>query len=174
MKTTDLVQTALFAALICVSAPLSVPLFGVPLSCATFAVMMAGAVLKEKGVLSVGLYLIMGMIGLPVFAGFSGGIGSLIGMTGGYLIGYLPLAYACALAFRNRDSQISPLPKMLIGTLVLYAIGTGWFVFVTKMRFTASLAICVYPFLPGDLIKIVAVLKLAPVVEKRLSRSSVI
>ena len=88
-----MVRTALFSGILCVLAPVALPVPGspVPLSLATFAVYLTGMILGTKqGVLSVLVYLFLGTVGLPVFSGFSGGIGILLGPTGGYLLGYIP------------------------------------------------------------------------------------
>ena len=90
MKTKDMTLVAVMAALICVAGPLTVAVGPIPLSLCSFAVYLAGAVLGVKrGALAVALYLLIGAIGVPVFSGFSGGLQKLVGVTGGYLAGYL-------------------------------------------------------------------------------------
>ena len=91
IKTKDLTLTAVMAAIICIAGPLTVAVGPIPLSLATFAIYLAGAVLGPKrGTAAVALYLLIGMIGVPVFSGFTGGFQKLAGVTGWYLIGYLP------------------------------------------------------------------------------------
>ena len=88
IKTLDMTTIAVMAALICVAGPLTIPAGPIPLSLATFAVYLAGSVLgRKKGTIAVGLYLLIGIIGVPVFSGFSGGFQKLAGVTGGYLVG---------------------------------------------------------------------------------------
>ena len=109
MKTRDMTIIAVMAALICVAGPLSVSIGPIPLSLASFAVYMAGAVLgAKKGTLAVGIYLLLGLVGLPVFSGFSGGFQKLIGVTGGYLVGYLPCALITGLAVKPDDPESGP------------------------------------------------------------------
>ena len=161
MKTRDITIVAVMAALLCVAGPLTVSVGPIPLSLATFVVYLAGAVLGAKrGTLAVAIYLLLGLVGLPVFSGFTGGFQKLIGVTGGYLVGYLPCALITGLAVRPDSPEIGPrwrLPAfMAMGTVVLYAIGTAWFMFQTKNSLAASLGMCVVPFLPGDAAKIVA------------------
>ena len=177
MRVINMTETALMAALIAVLSPVAVPLAGqVPVSLATFAVMLAAAVLKEKsGTLAVLVYILLGMIGMPVFAGWSSGTAVLFGMTGGYIIGYLPLAWltgrAAAMAAAHTPYSYPLLVSgALLGTLVLYGIGTAWFMAYTGMGIAASLAACVLPFLPGDALKIAAVAVLAPRLEKVLNK----
>lgn len=161
-------------AVIAVLSPLSIPLSTqVPISLATFAVMLGGAVLGSKeGTICTALYLLLGAIGIPVFAGYSSGIGILFGMTGGYLIGYLPLAYLTGLAWEKKKGIVPLVIGMVIGTAVLYAIGTAWFMYVTKMSLGASLAACVLPFLPGDAVKIIVVALVAPRLRSALKHTA--
>lgn len=93
MKTRELCEVALMTSLFCIAAPLTIPIGPIPLSLATLLVYLAGALLgRKKGTMAVGLYLLIGAAGLPVFSGFSGGIHKLAGVTGGYLIGYVVCA----------------------------------------------------------------------------------
>ena len=162
MKTRDMTLIAVMAALICVAGPLSIAIGPIPLSLATFAVYMAGAVLGwKKGALAVLIYLLIGIVGVPVFSGFSGGVQRLAGVTGGYLIGYLPCALITGLGASEEPPRSSKpdwrlFALMVAGTAVLYSIGTAWFMLQTGNALAASLGMCVIPFLPGDAIKIVA------------------
>lgn len=164
MNTKQLTAAALMAALICVLAPLSIPLAGqVPVSLATLAVMLSGALIGSKaGTLSALIYLLLGFIGIPVFAGWTSGAGILFGMTGGYLFGYLPLAFVTGLFYEKKESPLSLFLGMLAGTVILYVLGTLWFMKYTGMALVASLSACVIPFLPGDLLKMILVVILAP------------
>ena len=161
MKIKDMTLTAVMAALICIAGPLTVAAGPVPLSLATFAVYLAGAVLgKKRGTIATALYLLIGLIGVPVFSGFSGGFQKLAGVTGGYLAGYLPCAFLAGLGAERMEKTGRKwiLPAMLVlGTAVLYTIGTAWFMIQTKNSFGAALGLCVLPFLPGDAVKIIAV-----------------
>ena len=160
MNTRELTIIALMTALICVAGPLSIAIGPIPLSLATFAVYLAGAVLGSKrGAISVALYLLIGAIGVPVFAGFTAGIPKLIGVTGGYLVGYLPCVVIVGLAEKLMGEKTAVWHfglTMVAGTIVLYIIGTAWFMVQTHNPLGAALGMCVLPFLPGDAIKIVA------------------
>lgn len=180
ITTQDLVLCALCAAVTCILAPLSVPLAGeVPVSLATFAVLLSGILLGAKtGGLSQVIYVLLGSVGVPVFAGWTGGLGITIGVTGGYIIGYIPMAFVAGFLYHLYGRNASGIRKyavmfvsMFLATAVLYILGTAWFMIQTHMTLTASLAACVIPFLPGDLIKIIAVMLVAPPVEAALKRA---
>jgi biotin transport system substrate-specific component len=180
MSTNDLVLCALCAAVTCILAPLSVPLAGeVPISLATFAVLLSGILLGAKfGALSQLIYVLLGSVGVPVFAGWTGGIGITLGMTGGYIIGYIPMAFVAGLIYYRFGRNESGARKyavmfaaMFLATAVLYILGTAWFMVQTKMTLAASLAACVIPFLPGDLIKIIAVMLAALPIEVALKKA---
>ncbi len=160
MKVKDMTLTAVMAALVCIAGPLTIPAGPIPLSLATLAVYLAGAVLgKKRGTLAVALYLLIGIIGVPVFSGFSGGFQKLAGVTGGYLVGYLPCAFLSGLGAERaeEESRIWILPaKMAAGTAVLYTIGTAWFMIQSGNALGTALSLCVVPFLPGDAVKIAA------------------
>ena len=97
------------------------------------------------------VYLLMGAIGLPVFAGFQGGMGSLLGYSGGYIFSFPIMVYVIS----KLKTRVPIVLACIIGSVICYFIGTLWFMFVTKMNLSASLMMCVVPFIPGDLIKIV-------------------
>ena len=165
-------MTAIFSALLCVLAPLSVPLGGlVPISLATFVIYLASALLDVRSsVLSVIVYILLGAVGLPVFSGWQGGVGKLLGVTGGYIIGYIPMAFVISIA-RSRFSRKWALPvSMICGTLVLYVIGTAWFVFQTENPILSALSSCVLPFIPGDAVKIALACGFSFALKRPLSR----
>lgn len=175
MKTKDMTIVAVMAALLCVVGPLTIAIGPIPLSLATFAIYLAGAVLGAKqGALAVALYLLLGLVGIPVFSGFTGGFQKLIGVTGGYLVGYLPCALLTGLAVPPDRPETGPrwrLPAfMVLGTAALYLTGTAWFMLQTHNGLMASLGMCVFPFLPGDAVKIAAATLLAEPLRKAVYR----
>ena len=134
---------------------------------------LAAAVLgSRKGTLATALFLLIGLIGLPVFSGFIGGPQKLIGPTGGYLIGYLPGAWIGGLGVKAGQTEPDSkwrLPLCLaLATLVIYILGTVWFVLQSGKTLAGALSLCVFPFLPGDAIKIIAVSLLAWPIRKAL------
>ena len=171
MKVRDMCLTALMTALICIAAPLSIPLTGlVPISLATLTVYLAGALLgAKKGTLAVALYILIGAAGLPVFSGFSGGVQKLVGVTGGYIVGYLPCAAVIGFAVERWGERKWVYPvSMVAGTALCYIVGTAWFMFQMKVNLAGALASCVIPFLPGDAAKIVVASVLGVALRKRL------
>lgn len=177
MKTKDLTRIAMMSAVIAVLSPISIPLAGeVPVSLATFAVMLAGCALGAKGgAASAAIYLALGAIGAPVFAGYRSGLAVLTGVTGGFLFGYIPLAFICGAVYRTfgRDAHgtgkvLWMTAGMLAGNLVLYAFGVIWFMTVTQYPMSAAMTACVIPFIPGDIAKMVLVNAVIPGVERVL------
>lgn len=155
-KSIQMAETALMSAVLCVISPFTIPLPGspVPLSLATFAVYLAAALLgAKKGALSVLIYLLLGMVGLPVFSCFSGGPGVLLGPTGGYLMGYVFCALVTGLLLGR---GVNNLLAMGLGTLACYSLGTVWFMIVMKGTYTLVQAffVCVVPYLIFDAVKI--------------------
>ena len=174
MKTRDMTLIAVMAALICVAGPLTIPAGPIPLSLATFAVYMAGSVLgKKKGTIAVALYLAIGVIGVPVFSGFSGGFQKLAGVTGGYLVGYLPCAYLAGAGVEQREKTgwWFHVLMMAIGTILLYTVGTAVFMLHTGNALGSALSLCVIPFLPGDAVKIAATAFLTVPVRRAIHHS---
>lgn len=170
--------TAVFAALICIAAPFSVNIGSlVPISLATLAVYIVSGLLDaKKAVAAVAVYILLGAVGLPVFSGFSGGIQKLLGVTGGYIIGYLPMALIVSLmTCKMKKKYIYPV-SMILATAVLYLIGTVWFIVQTESAVPAALMSCVVPFIPGDLVKIAAAsvlcINLKPRLERFISRKT--
>ena len=160
---TMMVYASLFAALTAVGAFLAIPIGPVPIVLQNMFVYLAGLLLGSHwGLASVGVYLLAGACGLPVFAGGLGGIGRFIGPTGGYLIGYLPTVFFIGkISQRARPSMVSDLLAMICGTLVLYACGVSWLKIITAMPPAKALALGMYPFLIGDALKIAAAAAIA-------------
>lgn len=160
LKTKDLALCALFAALIAVCAWISIPAT-VPFTLQTFAIFAAlGLLGGKRGTVAVAVYLLLGAIGVPVFAGFQGGIGALLGTTGGYLLGFLLTAlieWGMEARFGSKTGVF--LLSAVLGMLVCYAFGTAWYLVVyarTKGAISLATALgwCVVPFLIPDAVKI--------------------
>ena len=153
-----MVLASLFAALTAAGAYLAIPVGPVPIVLQNMFVLLAGLLLGSRwGAASVAVYLLAGIIGLPVFAGGTGGIGRIAGPTGGFLLGYLPVVFVVGrLTERRPASILRDVSAMAAGALLLYACGAPWLALVTGMPFDKALALGVLPFLPGDALKIAA------------------
>lgn len=153
----NLAVMALMAALCCVLGPFTVPIGPVPVSFVMIGIYLAVYALGTvPGTISVCVYLLLGLAGLPVFSGFSGGAAKLFGPTGGYLIGYIFLALISGWFIDHFPLRkwYAHLLGMVLGMAVCYAFGTVWFMILTKMGLWESLTLCVLPFAPFDLLKI--------------------
>lgn len=171
-----MVLCALFAALTAVCAQLVIHIGPVPISLSLLPVLLCAALMETKySTLMTVLYLVMGLIGLPVFSGLTGGLGKLMGPTGGYIIGYIPCALITSLfiARRGRAWHAQAL-GMALGVLACYVLGTAWFMGLTHRTLGESLGLCVTPFLPGDAVKIALAvflsIRLEPAYRHTLSR----
>jgi biotin transport system substrate-specific component len=154
---------SLLAALIAVGAYISIPIGPVPIVLQNFFVLLSGLLLGRRwGLISVGVYLIAGAVGLPVFAGGSGGVGRLIGPTGGYLVGFLPAVFIIGLIAERKGNQVLlDIVAMLCGTALIYLLGVTWLKVITGMTASKALMVGMYPFLPGDALKIAVAVPVA-------------
>ncbi len=157
------VYTSLFVALTAIGAFISIPIGPVPIVLQNMFVLLSAIILGPRwGLASVGIYLLIGLAGLPVFAGGTCGIGKLFGPTGGYLLGYLPAVFVTASISKTLGKKISSdIIAMVIGSLIIYAAGVPWLKIVTSMTYSKALAVGMYPFLIGDMLKIIAAVFIA-------------
>jgi biotin transport system substrate-specific component len=158
-----MVYASIFAALTAAGAFLAIPIGPVPIVLQNMFVYLAGLLLGGRwGLASVGVYLLAGACGLPVFAGGLGGISRIVGPTGGYLIGYLPTVFLIGkISARNNPRVTTDVLAMICGTIILYACGVTWLKIVTGMSPAKALAVGMVPFLIGDLLKIGAAAAIA-------------
>jgi biotin transport system substrate-specific component len=159
-NTSDIVYIAIGATLISVCSWISIPIT-VPFTLQTFAVFFVLLTLGgRRGTLTTLVYVLMGSVGIPVFAGFKGGIGVLLGNTGGYILGFIfmGLIYTFITSIMG-DKPVTSIIALIIGLIVCYSFGTAWFMFV-YMRETGSVGLmtvlswCVFPFIIPDLLKL--------------------
>lgn len=158
LSTKNMVLCAFVSAILCIFAPVSIPLgfTPVPISLALLIVFFSAYVLPPfMAALSVLIYLLLGMAGLPVFSGYQSGVERLIGPTGGYLIGYIPAVLISSfLIHRYKDKRFLHLFGLVSALFSCYLLGSLWFSFQQNIPFSETLKLCVLPFLPGDGIKI--------------------
>lgn len=152
------VYTSLFVAFIAIGAVIAIPVGPVPIVLQNMFVLLAALLLGPRwGLACVAVYLLIGLAGLPVFAGGTSGIGKLFGPTGGYLLGYLPCVFVTAGMSKILGKKMSSdVIAMLAGSLVIYAAGVPWLKVVTAMTFEKAIAVGMMPFLIGDGLKIMA------------------
>ncbi|MBU3178064.1 biotin transporter BioY [Clostridium estertheticum] len=164
------------AAVICILGPLSLPIGIVPISLTNLVIYFSVYVLgKKRGTLSYIVYLFIGLVGLPVFSGFSGGFTKLFGPTGGYLIGFIFMAFISGFFIDKFSTKIYMcFLGMLLGTIVTYIFGTAWLAYQLNMTFNASLSIGVIPFILGDIVKMVIASLIGPQIKKRLISAGLI
>lgn len=161
VRTIDMVYIAIFAALMAVCSWISIPVLQVPYTLQTFGVFVTVGLLGGKrGTLAILVYILLGAIGLPVFAGFTGGIGALLANAGGYIVGFFFSALAMwAIEHFFGRKPVALIAAMVVGLAVCYAFGTAWFMFVYTRNVGAVglatvLGWCVIPYIPADLVKI--------------------
>ncbi len=170
ISTKQMAFVALMAAVICILAPISIPIGPVPISLTNlvlyFTIYLIGT---KSAVCSYIIYLLLGTVGLPVFSGFTGGVGKLIGPTGGYLIGFIPMIIIAGIIIEHsHDNKIIEMIGMILATAVCYLIGTLYLSYSTNMSFKAALIAGVLPFIAEDIIKMIIAMILGRKVKSRL------
>jgi len=174
LTTLDLVYISLFAVLIAICAWISIP-STVPFTLQTFAVLCTMGLLGGKrAVLALLVYLLLGAVGIPVFAGFRGGLGVLLGLTGGYLVGFLvaTLLYWLVTSLLP-DKFWVRIFAMVLGLITCYAFGTGWFMFAYAratgpIGLSTALGWCVVPFIIPEMIKTLLAVFMVRVIPQRV------
>jgi len=174
----NLTVIALMAAVICILGPLSIPLpvSPVPISFTNLAIYFAVILLGwKRGTLSYIIYLLIGMVGVPVFSGFTGGLGKLVGPTGGYLVGFIFMAIIAGWFIEKYEgNMLMYFVGMILGTIVTYALGTLWLAYVAGMSIKAALVAGVLFYIPGDVAKMIIAAIAGGAIRKRLKRGNLI
>lgn len=170
----QIASIGVMAAAICLLAPLSIPIGPVPISLTNLVIYFSLYILgMKKGTLSYLVYLLIGMVGLPVFSGFTSGPGKLFGPTGGYLIGFIPMAILAGILIdRYTDKKLICLLGMIAGTAICYAFGTIWLAYQAQMDFAAAIWAGVIPFIPADLLKMILAMLIGPQVREQLKQAN--
>lgn len=173
IRTSTITMIALMTAVTCVLGPLSIPIGPVPISFTNLAIYLTVILLGLKmGTVSYLIYLLIGLVGVPVFSSFTGGPGKLFGPTGGYLIGFIFMALITGFFVEKFSGKIPMyFLGMVLGTAVTYAFGTAWLAYQAGMGFKAALATGVIPFIPGDVAKMVIAALIGPVIKKQIVRA---
>lgn len=155
MKVKDMVLCGMFTGILAILSQIAVPTFGgVYLTAQSFALFLAAFVLgKKKGVITVLIYILLGLCGLPVFANFRGGVGVILGNTGGFIVGFVFMVYFTALANESKNKFIS-LIFYIMSIFICHLLGIIWFGFITNTPlFTAFISVSL-PFIPKDILSL--------------------
>lgn len=173
----DMMECAVFAAILCLMSPIAVFVGPIPVTLQMFAVLFAAVVLgAKKSVIVVVVYILLGFFGLPVFSGGKAGAGVLLGPTGGYIVACIPAAFVMGLLCSNKikNTEIKLAAGMvagLISVFICYLFGTLWYAYVSEIDFKHALSVCVLPFVPFDLIKIVFAVVFGRIIKRSLLKS---
>lgn len=172
----DMTITALMTAVTCILGPLAIPMpfSPVPISFTNLALYLMVYVLNRRcSFLSYTLYFLLGAAGLPVFSGFSGGLGRIVGPTGGYLIGFFfQILISGFIVERWNKKRIPEIIGLVLGTITSYIFGTLWLAKQLEISFTAGLSIGVLPYLPGDGAKIALAAIIAPKLRRAIEKNA--
>lgn len=171
-KTIQIVMAGVFAAVLAVLSQISIPMpTGIPVTLQTFAVALCGYALGwKRGLLAVAVYIALGLVGLPVFSGFSGGVGSVLGMTGGYIWGFLPMAALCGAGLRMRRRPMA----LLFGALglgICHLLGTVQFAAVSGRGVLEAFLLASAPYLIKDVLSVAAAYGAAAALQLGLKKS---
>ena len=173
IKAYDIVIIALMSALIAVCSFIAIPVGTLPVTLQTFAVFVCVGILgRKRGTASVLIYILLGLVGIPVFSGFQGGLTVLMGATGGYIVGFLPAVFIAGLI---TEKTVRKIPFMIAsffaGVVICYICGILWYVFVFsggKSDFASAFTLCVLPYIIPDIIKITLAAVVSTAVRKRI------
>ena len=161
LTTQDMVLIAVFTALMVICSWISINIGAVPFTLQTFAVFVIGGLLGvKKGIISIIVYILLGIAGVPVFSGFKAGPAVIVGPTGGYIVGFIFTIIIIGFIVRYIKSEkiiiraAVTAASMVIGDIACLAFGTVWFMNLMKMNFIATLSVCVIPYIIPDLFKI--------------------
>lgn len=168
------VLTGVMAAVLAVLSQIAIPMpTGVPVTLQTFAVALCGYILGAGlGTLSVGVYLALGAVGLPIFTEFSGGFGVFLGVTGGFLWGFLPMAFLCGLGVK-RGGKVLAILLGVSGLLVCHLCGVAQFMVVMSTSFRQAFLIASAPFLVKDIISVALAFLAAAAITSSLKKARI-
>lgn len=174
LSTRDLTLIALMTAVTCILGPLSIPIpfSPVPVTFGNLAIFLSVYVLgTKKGLISYVVYFLLGLAGLPVFSNYSGGLGKVVGPTGGYMAGFIFMIFIAGIVIEHFHARKAPsIAGMVLGSLVCNLIGTVWLSSQLGISFVAGLGSGVIPYLPGDVAKIIAAAIIGPALRKAVKR----
>ena len=167
-----LTACALMAALMCVICPISLPIGPIPISLSILVIIITTMVLGTwRALVSYTVYLLLGAVGMPVFSGFQGGLAKLAGPTGGYLVGFFLIIVIGGIVMElTKGNLLLTMLAVAVGVAEDYVLGTAWFMLQTESTLAHALEVCVYPFIPVDLAKILVGVLFGRLVKTSLKR----
>lgn len=175
LNTNSIVRSALFSALIAIGALITIPMGAVPITFQNFFVIMAGLLLTPaEAFLSVLIYTLLGLAGLPIFSGFRGGISYVFMPSFGFIIGFIVGAYVIAKILENNFSFTRMFVAIIIGEIIFYAFGLPYMTYMLgRMGNTPESLYNIFklgmiPFIPGDILKMVIALIISPKIKKAI------
>ncbi len=151
-KSRFIAYSAAFVGLITLGGWISLPFFPVPLTLQSLFVILAGIVMKRSAVIPVIIYILLGVLGVPVFHNGIAGIGVLLGPTGGFLIGFIVAALITGLAYESKPDFIR-IPGIVASTIAIYCFGILWMMYSLGLGLVPAIVAGALPFIPGDAIK---------------------
>lgn len=173
----DICYVGLFTAVIAVMAQLSIPMpLGVPMTMQTFAITLAAVVLGAKlSTYATTVYILLGAVGVPVLANFSGGLDKFVGPTGGFLISFPIMALIIGLGVDYRKKfKGAFVVALVLGTVVNYVVGVAMFCILTSSPVSAGISACVLPFIPTAIIKAILASVIGFELRKRLTKAGLL
>ena len=173
-NTATITTIGMFTAVLAVLSILQIPMpSGVPITLQTFAVALCGYVLGRKnGTLCVLLYLLLGFAGVPVFTGMTAGIGKLVGYTGGFLYGFLFLAFFCGLGLHLKN-KVASFGLGVVGLLICHVLGAFHYSIIAQITFPAAFLLVSVPYLVKDILSVLGAMLVAVVILKTLARGGI-
>ena len=170
-KTKTIAVMGLMTALICVLSPIMVPMpGGIGITLGLFVILLVTYLMGTlKSLICYGIYLLIGAVGLPVFAGFMGGLARITGPTGGYIIGYTAvIIFAGIFGYFGKNKIWMFIIGSTIGISICYILGSLWFMHVTATDWKQAVWLCVIPYIPFDIVKIIAVCIVGPLIKRNI------
>lgn len=169
-KVKNLAYIGLMSAIMCILSPITIPLSGgVGVTLGIFVIMFMTYVMgMGRTLICYGIYLLLGIVGLPVFAGFQGGVGALLGPTGGFLVGYVAVIVSEGLMLKIKEKRLFLVIGSVIGLLLCYILGCLWYMRIMDVNFVGALWMCVIPFVAFDGIKVAMVCVIGPSCKNRV------
>ncbi len=176
MDSKRITRIALITAVMCILSPFTIyiPISVVPVSLGVFTVFLGIYVLGTKDALiACLLYVLLGLVGLPVFSGLSGGPMKLFGPTGGYILGYFFIILISGPVISKTAVRWKQATALVMGVIACYILGTAWLAFQAHLSFEAALMAGVIPFIPADAIKIILIIIIGPKLKTISSESTI-